>query len=85
LKEGPNQPGAGQPAAVLLRLYNRRGQDTVHADGHTEMIGAFRRLLETSTDISHRREARSAAKSCGSSVTPAELLRSRARQITPLG
>jgi uncharacterized protein (TIGR03083 family) len=42
---------AGEPAAVLLWLYNRRGDDAVEAEGDTEMIGQFRRLLATGTSI----------------------------------
>jgi len=42
---------AGEPAAVLLWLYNRRGDEAVEADGDTDMVGQFRRLLAAGTSI----------------------------------
>jgi uncharacterized protein (TIGR03083 family) len=49
--DGAEATIAGEPAAVLLWLYNRRGDDAVEADGDTEMIGQFRRLLAAGTGI----------------------------------
>ena len=49
---------------MLPWLYNRRGDDAVEADGDTEMIGQFRRLLGTGTCISYWSGARAAAEEC---------------------
>ena len=42
----------GEPAAVLMWLYNRASDDAVEVDGDTEMIGQFRRLLTAGTSTS---------------------------------
>jgi len=42
----------GEPAAVLMWLYNRAADDAVEVDGDTEMIGQFRRLLTAGTSTS---------------------------------